>query len=926
MGLFDKIFGSYSDRELKRLNPLVDKIVALEPRYAAMSDSQLQSVTPQLRERLAAGESLDDILPEAFAALREASWRIIGLKHYPVQLLGGIVLHQGRIAEMKTGEGKTLVATLPSYLNALTGQGVHIVTVNDYMARRDSEWMGKVHRFMGLSVGLVVPGMQGDQKRQAYGCDITYCTNNELGFDYLRDNMVVYKEQRVQRGFKYAIVDEVDSILIDEARTPLIISGAGEESSELYEQVDRFVRTLKANVMAHIDSKEEQDELEGDYLVDEKARTATLTPLGVKKAERHFGIENLTDYENLTLSHHINQAIKAHGIMKRDVDYVVKDGEIIIVDEFTGRLMIGRRYNEGLHQAIEAKEGVQVARESKTLATITFQNFFRMYDKLAGMTGTALTEEQEFRDIYHLDVVAIPTNRPVVRQDHPDQVYKTLAAKERAVIEQIIACHQKGQPVLVGTVSIENSERLSALLSRRGIPHQVLNAKYHAREAQIVAQAGKYGAVTIATNMAGRGTDIKLGGNAEFMARQKLEQEGLEDHIIAEAMGYGDTHDPDVLAARERFRTLLGQFEAEVQKEAERVIAAGGLFILGTERHESRRIDNQLRGRSGRQGDPGESRFFLSLEDDLMRLFGGERMQNLMDTLKVDEDMPIEAKLLSSSIESAQSRVEGRNFQTRKNVLQFDDVMNRQREIIYGQRSQVLEGEDIGPTITRMFEESLDAAIDRYMPESYDPADYNIPGLIEHFSGVVLPPDDPRFTEKALRALSRQQVRELLYAQASGLYAQRTAQWGDTLRAEIERVVLLRCVDRHWMEHIDNMDQLRRGIYLRSYGQRDPVVEYRIEGFEMFDEMIAAIREDTVRGLLTVRIQLEAPVQREQVMQPIPNRPAVPPPRAVAARPPVTRGNQPPAKPQPVVTGPKIGRNDPCPCGSGLKYKKCCGK
>lgn len=933
MSFFNKIFGSYSDKELKRISPIADKIVALEPHFAAMSDSELQAVTPRLRQRLAEGESLDDILPDAFGALREASWRVIGLKHYPVQLIGGIVLHQGRIAEMKTGEGKTLVATLPSYLNALTGEGVHIVTVNDYLARRDSEWMGKVHRFMGLSVGLVVPGMPNDQKRLAYACDITYCTNNEVGFDYLRDNMVVYKEQRVQRGFKYAIVDEVDSILIDEARTPLIISGAGEESSDLYIEADRFVRGLKANVMAQIDSKEEQDELEGDYLVDEKARTATLTPLGLKKAERHFGVDNLTDFENLTLSHHINQALKAHGIMKRDVDYVEKDGEIIIVDEFTGRLMIGRRYNEGLHQAIEAKEGVKVAQESKTLATITFQNLFRMYNKLSGMTGTALTEEQEFRDIYHLDVIVIPTNRPVVRCDNADQVYKSIAAKERAIIEQIIACHEKGQPVLVGTVSIENSERLASLLSRRGVPHQVLNAKHHAREAQIVAQAGQFGAVTIATNMAGRGTDIKLGGNAEFMARHKLEQQGIEEDIIAEAMGYGDTDSAEILAARAHYKELLAKYEAEVEIEARRVTDVGGLFILGTERHESRRIDNQLRGRSGRQGDPGETRFFLSLEDDLMRLFGGERMQNIMDTLKVDEDMPIEAKLLSSSIETAQSRVEGRNFQSRKNVLQFDDVMNRQREIIYGQRSQVLEGEDIGATIANMLEETVAAALEQYLPDSHDASDYNIQGLIEHFSPVLINQSDSRFTEPELRKLSREQIAELLLSEAKAIYARRAGEWGESIRAEVERMVLLRSVDRHWMEHIDNMDQLRRGIYLRSYGQRDPVIEYRLEGFEMFDEMIAAIREDTVRGILTVRVQREAPIEREQLMRPIPNMPAAPQRRGgnrgvvAAPKPPLAAGTPPAGhKPEPVATGRKVGRNEPCPCGSGLKYKKCCGK
>ena len=934
MGLLDKIFGSYSDKELKRIQPIVDKIVAMDAKFAAMGDEALQAMTPAFKERLAAGATLDDILPEAFAALREASYRVIGLKHYPGQLIGGIVLHQGRIAEMKTGEGKTLVATLPSYLNALTGEGVHIVTVNDYLARRDSEWMGKVHRFMGLSVGLVVPGMPNDQKRLAYGCDITYCTNNEVGFDYLRDNMVVYKEQRVQRGHVFAIVDEVDSILIDEARTPLIISGMGEQSSDLYEKADQFVRTLKANVIVHLDSKEEQDDIEGDYIVDEKARTSTLTPLGVKKAERYFGVENLTDHENLTLSHHINQAIKAHGIMKRDVDYVEKDGEIIIVDEFTGRLMIGRRYNEGLHQAIEAKEGVKVARESKTLATITFQNLFRMYKKLAGMTGTALTEEQEFRDIYHLDVVEIPTNRPVVRMDYSDVVYKTIAAKEWAIIDQIVACHDRGQPVLVGTVSIENSEKLSSLLARRGVPHQVLNAKHHEREAQIVAQAGKFGAVTIATNMAGRGTDIVLGGNAEFMARHQLEKEEIDPDTLAEAMGYAETDNAEILRVRARFRELMDTYNKEVKIEAARVVEVGGLFIVGTERHESRRIDNQLRGRSGRQGDPGETRFYLSLEDDLMRLFGGEKMQGLMETLGVDEDIPIEAKILSGSIESAQSRVEGRNFQSRKNVLQFDDVMNRQREIIYGQRGQVLDGEDLATTIDTMFDEAVDAVVDEYLPDDHEPETWNIAGLRDHFIGYITDEDDLRYAGDERNALDKDEVRAELKAKAHGLYDARKAQWGDQVRGEIERMVLLRNVDRRWMDHIDDMDQLRRGIYLRSYGQRDPVIEYRLEGFDMFDEMIAAIREETVKGLLTVQVKVEAPVEREQVMRPIPNMPSVPiqNPRGVVApavpRAPLAKGAQPapPPKAEPVKTGPKVGRNDPCPCGSGLKYKKCCGR
>ena len=732
MGIFDKIFGNYSDKELKRIRPIADSVIALEEKYAAVTDAELKAVTPALKARLQAGETLDNILPDAFAACREAAWRVLGMKHFPVQIIGGIVLHQGRIAEMKTGEGKTLVATLPSYLNALSGQGVHIVTVTDYLARRDSEWMGKVHRFMGLSVGLAVPGMENDEKRRAYACDITYATNNELGFDYLRDNMVVYKEQMVQRGHAFAIVDEVDSILIDEARTPLIISGQGDKSSDLYERADKFAKTLTRTKVTELDDKQEQEILEGDYIVDEKARTATLTQTGVKKAERYFGIENLTDAENITLSHHVNQAIKANGIMQRDVDYVVKDDEVIIVDEFTGRLMIGRRYNEGLHQAIEAKEGVKVERESKTLATITFQNYFRMYKKLSGMTGTALTEENEFREIYNLDVIVIPTNRPVVRQDYDDAIYRSEQGKYNAVIEQVAECHEKGQPVLVGTITIDKSELLSSMLKRRGIRHEVLNAKYHEREAAIVAQAGQFGAVTIATNMAGRGTDIMLGGNAEFLAKNEMRRQGVAEELIEQSTGHADTGDTEVLEARKQYAALYERFRQQIAPEAEKVKAAGGLFIIGTERHESRRIDNQLRGRSGRQGDPGESRFFLSLEDDLMRLFGGDRIQNLMDTLKVDEETPIEAKLLSSTIQSAQAKVEGRNFSTRKNVLQFDDVMNRQREMIYSQRRAVIDGDDIRETVLRMFDGVVTDAVDAYLPAQAEAESWNLTGLRDY--------------------------------------------------------------------------------------------------------------------------------------------------------------------------------------------------
>ena len=909
MGLFDKLFGTYSQRELKHIYPIRDKVLALDETYAAMSDADLRAMTPKLKDRLAAGETLDDILPDAFAVCREAAQRVLGMKHYPVQIIGGIVLHQGRIAEMKTGEGKTLVATLPAYLNGLSGKGVHIVTVNDYLAKRDSEWMGKLYNYLGLSVGLIISGMDNAAKKKAYACDIIYGTNNEFGFDYLRDNMVTYKENQVQRGHAYAIVDEVDSILIDEARTPLIISGQGDKSTDLYEIADKFARTLTMTKVKELDDKQDNDDIEGDYIVDEKARTCTLTPEGVRKAEKYFNLENLTDPENMTISHHINQAIRAHGIMKRDIDYVVKDGEVIIVDEFTGRLMIGRRYNEGLHQAIEAKEGVTVARESKTLATITFQNYFRMYKKLAGMTGTALTEENEFREIYKLDVIEIPTNRPIQRIDMEDVIYKTEDGKFNAVIEQIIECHNIGQPVLVGTVSIEKSEHLSSMLRRRGIKHEVLNAKYHEKEAEIVAQAGKFGAVTIATNMAGRGTDIMLGGNAEYLAKADLRKLDYSDELIAEAEGYSNTDDEEILAAREKFRELLAKHKEEIKGEAEKVRDAGGLFIIGTERHESRRIDNQLRGRSGRQGDPGKTRFFLSLEDDLMRLFGGDRIQNLMDTLKIEDDMPIEAKLLSGTIESAQSKVEGRNFAIRKNVLQFDDVMNRQREIIYGQREKVLDGEDLGEIISKMVDDVVSEGVARYLPEGVEHKDWNLSGLREYFRGWITTEDDLRFDDEALQKTCREEITQQLTEKAHELYASREEKFSSNIMRELERIILLKNVDSKWMDHIDAMDELKKGIYLRSYGQKDPVVEYRIEGFEMFDELIASIREDTVKMLLTVQIRTSEPPKREQVAKPL-----------------TTNQGDGTVKSTPAKKGHKVGRNDPCPCGSGKKYKKCCGK
>ncbi len=915
MGLMNKLFGTYSERELKRVRPVAERVEALADTYKAMDDTALKAQTTLLKERLAGGETADDILPDAFAVCREASERVLGMRHFPVQVIGGIVLHQGRIAEMKTGEGKTLVATLPAYLNALTGDGVHIVTVNDYLAKRDSEWMGKVYRFLGLRVGLIVHGLSNEARRDAYACDITYGTNNELGFDYLRDNMVIYAKDQVQRGFAYAIVDEVDSILVDEARTPLIISGQGDKSTDLYERADRFAAALRYTKIRadDVDSRTDVDDIaEGDVILDEKARTATLTKEGVRKAELHFGVETLTDADNMTLSHHINQAIKARGIMHRDVDYVVKDGQVIIVDEFTGRLMLGRRYNEGLHQAIEAKEKVTVERESKTLATITFQNYFRMYRKLAGMTGTALTEEDEFREIYKLDVIEIPTNKPTVRNDKSDVVYKTEPAKFDAVIAEIAAAHEKGQPVLVGTISIEKSEQLSKLLKRKGVPHEVLNAKYHEKEAEIVAQAGKYGAVTIATNMAGRGTDIVLGGNAEFLSKAALRKEGFAEEIIAEATGYADTGDEEILTARASFAAHMAAYKKESDAEAQRVKVAGGLYIIGTERHESRRIDNQLRGRAGRQGDPGATRFYLSLEDDLMRLFGGERIQSLMDTLKIDDDIPIENKILTGTIESAQRKVEARNFGIRKNVLQFDDVMNRQREIIYGQRSQVLAGEDMSETIAKLRDEVIETTVGQYLPDSAASRDeWNLDGLREHFAGWVTADADLRYDRDALSELEKADVTEALQKLAREKYEQREREFTSSVMRELERVVLLRNVDTQWMDHIDAMSELKQGIYLRSYGQRDPVVEYRLEGFEMFDGMIESIRHDTLKMLYLVRLRGEEP-RREQVAKPIQAQ----------------HGGDGSQKRQPVrkTAAQKVGRNDPCPCGSGKKYKKCCGR
>ncbi len=906
MGLLKKIFGDYSAKEVKRVRPIQEKVLALEEAYSRLSDAELQAKTPEFKARLANGETLDDILPEAFAACREASWRVLNMKHFPVQIIGGIILHQGRIAEMRTGEGKTLVATLPAYLNALTGDGVHIVTVNDYLARRDSEWMGKVYRFMGLTVGLIVHDLDNAARKEAYAADITYGTNNEMGFDYLRDNMVPYKEQKVQRGHNFGIVDEVDSILIDEARTPLIISGRGDASTELYRLANTFARSLTKTVVKEIDSKESAEDIEnvGDYVVDEKARTATLTKSGVAKAEQFFNLENLMDAENMTIQHHINQAIKAIGVMRRDVDYVVKDGEVLIVDEFTGRIMLGRRYNEGLHQAIEAKEGVKVEHESKTLATITFQNYFRLYTKLSGMTGTAMTESDEFQQIYELDVIEIPTNRPMIRVDHPDVVYKTEKAKFDAVIDQVVECHEKGQPVLVGTISIEKSEHLSGLLRRRGIKHEVLNAKFHDKEAEIVAQAGKYGAVTIATNMAGRGTDIMLGGNPEYLAKAEMRRMQYPEELIVEATGFAETDNEDILKARAEFSALEKKYKEGIADEAEAVRKAGGLFIIGTERHESRRIDNQLRGRSGRQGDPGESRFYLSMEDDLMRIFGGERLAGVMDALKTPEDMPIEAKMVTNSIERAQKNVEGRNFGIRKNVLQYDDVMNRQRELIYKQRDQVLDGVELKPLILKMLDDCVTDSIDFYLPKALPKGDWNVDGLREKFLGWLVTNDDFR------GEIDRDEAWELLHDRGHEEYEKREEQLGAPLMRDLERMVLLRNVDTLWMDHIDAMDELRRGIGLRAYGQHDPVVEYREVGSDMFEEMNTSIRENTVKMMLTVRVRTEEETKREQVA------------KEVTTSGGSSDGSE---KGRTVRKGKKIGPNDPCPCGSGKKYKNCCG-
>ena len=912
MGLLKKLFGTTSEREVKAISPIVDKIEALDAEYSALTDEQLQAKTQEFKDRYQNGESLDDLLPEAFAACREAAWRVLGMKPYRVQLIGGIILHQGRIAEMKTGEGKTLVATLPAYLNALTGRGVHIVTVNDYLAKRDSEWMGKVYRFMGLTVGLVIHGVMGADKHRAYAADITYGTNNEFGFDYLRDNMAIYKQEMVQRDHAFAIVDEVDSILIDEARTPLIISGQGDESTQLYTIVDNFVARLKCKVVASVDTKEEEDPNEdADYIVDEKARTVTLTANGIAKAEKAFNLENLADPENTTLSHHINQAIRARGLMKRDIDYVVKDGEVIIVDEFTGRLMFGRRYSEGLHQAIEAKEGVTVARESKTLATITFQNYFRLYDKLSGMTGTAMTEEEEFGTIYELDIVEIPTNKPVQRVDHHDVVYKTEAGKLRAVVNQIAECHEKGQPVLVGTVSIEKSELLSGLLKKAGVKHNVLNAKNHEKEAEIVAQAGKFGAVTVATNMAGRGTDIMLGGNAEFLAKNDLRKAGLTDDLIAEATGFAETDNQDILNARKMFSEAEAKYKAEIKPEADKVREVGGLFILGTERHESRRIDNQLRGRAGRQGDPGESRFYLSLEDDIMRLFGSERVMGMMEKLGVDEDTPIEQKMLTNAIESAQKQVESKNFQQRKSVLEYDDVMNTQREVIYKQRRQVLDGEDMKASMENMIRTTIHNAIHGRMGELKHMDAESFREALAPFRGVFLLPDELKLTDEELQKYSAEDLCSLVEERAFDVYQKKEQVLGSPLMREVERVMMLRVVDEYWMDHLDNMTELRQGIGLRAYGQEDPVVAYKREGYEMFEEMIAAIQEETVRRVFIVRIQAkngQGTVERKRVAK-------------VTG---TSGGGDGSVKQQPTVhKGVKIGRNDPCPCGSGLKWKKC---
>ena len=908
MGLINKLFGTRSQREIKKFMPQVDAVMALEDEYRQLSDEALKAKTADFKARLQNGETLDDILVEAFATCREAADRVLGMRPYRVQVIGGIVLHQGRIAEMKTGEGKTLVAILPAYLNALSGKGVHIVTVNDYLAKRDSEWMGKVYRYLGLSVGLIIHGLSAAQRREAYAADITYCTNNELGFDYLRDNMAIYKQEMVQRGHNFVIVDEVDSILIDEARTPLIISGQGEASTKLYEMADFFVSRLKKMVFASTDEKEEQDQYDCDYIVDEKARTVSLTAKGIAKAEEYFQVENLSDPENTTLAHHINQAMKARGLMKRDIDYVVKDGQVIIVDEFTGRLMYGRRYNEGLHQAIEAKEGVTVANESKTLATITFQNFFRLYAKLSGMTGTALTEAEEFMGIYDLDVIEIPTNKPVARIDHPDVVYKTEAGKFRAVIRQIKECHEKGQPVLVGTISIEKSEILSKMLKKEGVPHNVLNAKHHEKEAEIVAQAGKLGAVTIATNMAGRGTDIMLGGNAEYLALNDLRKSGMAEELIVEANAYSETENPEILAARRAYQEAYEKHKAEISKEAEQVRAAGGLFIVGTERHESRRIDNQLRGRAGRQGDPGETRFYLSLEDDVMRLFGSDRIKGMMETMGLDEDTPIDAKILSGAIENAQKNVESRNYQTRKNVLEYDDVMNTQRKVIYGQRSQVLEGEDLQQQVAHMMEVVAESNVNAAFGEQAHISRSDFTTLLSHFDGICFPKGAWSYTDEALSTLTKEQAAADLLSIMKTYYQKKEAALTSPVMRELERVVTLRVVDEYWMDHLDAMTDLRQGIGLRAYGQNDPVVEYKREGYEMFENMIDSIREEIVRRMFLVQVKPQTEIKREKVAKVTSEGGA---------------GDK-TVKRQPQVRKAKVGRNDPCPCGSGKKYKNCC--
>ncbi|NLK67623.1 MAG: preprotein translocase subunit SecA [Clostridiaceae bacterium] len=907
MKLFEKIFGSYSDRETKRLEPIVDEIESLEAEIEKLSDEELRQKTPYFKKRLQDGETLDDILPEAFAVVREASKRVLGMRHYRVQLIGGIILHQGRIAEMKTGEGKTLVATLPVYLNALEGKGVHVVTVNDYLATRDAEWMGKIYQFLGMSVGVIVHDLENDERRNAYACDITYGTNNEFGFDYLRDNMVVYREHMVQRGHHYAIVDEVDSILIDEARTPLIISGAGDKSTDLYHRADMFVKKLRKKVFTETDDKEFNDDVDADYIVDEKAHTSTLTAKGVAKAEEFFNVENLSDIENMTISHHINQALKAYGLMKRDVDYVNKDGEIIIVDEFTGRMMYGRRYSEGLHQAIEAKEGVTVERESKTLATITFQNYFRMYEKLSGMTGTALTEEQEFRSIYNLDVVAIPTNLPIIRIDHPDVVYKETNGKFNAVIDDIEHSHKKGQPLLVGTISIETSEHLSTLLKRRGIPHNVLNAKYHDKEAEIVAQAGKLGAVTIATNMAGRGTDIMLGGNPEFLAKQEMRKQGLDEFYINMATSFNETDDEQILNARRVYKKLYDKFKIETDAEKKKVIEAGGLKIIGTERHESRRIDNQLRGRSGRQGDPGESRFYISLEDDLMRLFGSDRLTGMIDALGLEDDQPIEHRMLSNAIENAQKKIEGINFNRRKNVLQYDDVMNQQREIIYNERYKVLNGENLKDNFLKMIDNIVDNVINLFCRESPFPENWEWNSIKQYVEDVLLPKGTFNANEFDFETLNVDEFKNILYEKAQKRYNEQEELFSSEIMRLLERRVLLKHVDEKWMDHIDAMDQLKYGIGLRAYAQRDPIVEYRVEGSDMFDEMIRNIQADSIKELLNIKKE-NIVVQRTQVAKPV-----------------TTSHGEETAKKPKKRSSEKVGRNDPCPCGSGKKYKKCCG-